>query len=212
MNSYNSTAGTSLQSLRRDWLQRMGGAALAPALTSSTLVNAAPAPTTAKAGPRANYFPNSVLNTHDGRKLRFYDDVILGKTVVFNMMYSVCTGICPSNTVNLMRVQEALGDRLGKDVFMYAMTLQPEFDSPQALQDYVKRYSIKPGWTFLTGKPKEMDDIRRKLGFYNGDPTIDADLINHTGMLRIGNEALDRWAMMPALASPKQIARAILQF
>ena len=211
MNSHNSTAGTGLPSARRNWLQRMGSAALAPALASSTLVNAAPGPETTKGGPRANYFPNPVLTTQDGKKLRFYDDVVRGRTVVFNMMYSVCTGICPGNTVNLMQVQEALGDRLGKDVFMYALTLQPEFDSPEALKDYVKRYSIKPGWTFLTGQPKDMEAIRRKLGFYNPDATIDADLNSHTGMVRIGNEGLDRWLMMPALSSPKQIARAILQ-
>lgn len=193
---------------KRNWLKWMGGAALAPVLASSGPAMAA---TISKSGPRADYFPNTVVQTHDGKKLRFYDDVVRGKVVVFNMMYSVCTGICPGNTANLLQVQDALGSRLGKDIFMYSMTLQPEFDTPSALQDYVKRYGIKPGWTFLTGRPKEMDAIRRKLGFFNDDPRIDADLANHTGMVRIGNEALDRWFMMPALSSPKQLAREIMQ-
>ena len=194
-----------VQSARRNWLKWMGGAALAPVLASSGPAMAA------KAGPRANYFPNAVLDTHDGKKLRFYDDVVQGKIVAFNMMYTTCTGICPGNTANLLQVQEALGQRLGKDVFMYSLTLQPEFDTPKALQDYINRYHIKPGWTFLTGQPKEMDTIRRKLGFFNDDPKIDANLASHTGMVRIGNEALDRWFMMPALSPPKQLARAILQ-
>ena len=111
----------------------------------------------------------------------------------------------------MLQVQEALGKRLGKDVFMYSMTLQPEFDRPKDLKDYAKRYGIKPGWSLLTGQPTEMEIIRRKLGFFNDDPKIDADLKNHTGMLRIGNEKLDRWFMMPVLSSPKQIAREILQ-
>ena len=190
---------------KRDWLKWMGGAALAPVLAASGPARAAPA------GPRAGYFPNTIVQTHDGRKLRFYDDVVRGKVVVFNMMYSVCTGICPGNTANLLQVQQALGSRLGKDIFMVSMTLQPEFDTPKALNDYVKSYGIKPGWTFLTGQPKEMDVIRRKLGFFNDDPKIDSDLANHTGMVRVGNETLDRWFMMPALSAPKQIARAILQ-
>ena len=205
MKSNDSTQETVLQPGKRDWLKWAGSAALAPILTAS-----APA-LAAKPGPRANYFPNTVVQTHDGRKLRFYDDVVRGKVVVFNMMYSVCTGICPGNTANLLQVQQALGDRLGKDIFMVSMTLQPEFDTPQALQRYVKSYGINPGWTFLTGEPKEMDVIRRKLGFFNDDPKIDADLANHTGMVRIGNESLDRWFMMPALSAPKQSARAILQ-
>ncbi len=164
-----------------------------------------------RAGPRAGYFPNSLVHTHDGRSMRFYDDAIKGKVVAINMMYTACTGLCPGNTANLKRVQEALSDQLGRGVFMYSMTLRPDVDTPQALREYVERYRIPKGWTFLTGKPEEMDVIRRKLGFFNDDPTIDADLNQHTGMLRIGNEALDRWAMSPALGSPKQIARSILQ-
>ena len=205
MKSIDSNADGVVRSSKRDWLKWAAGAALAPVLAASRPALAAPA------GPRATYFPNSVVETHDGRKLRFYDDIVRGKVVVFNMMYSVCTGICPGNTANLLQVQQALGDRLGKDIFMVSMTLQPEFDTPKALQDYVKSYGIKPGWTFLTGQPKEMDVIRRKLGFFNDDPKIDADLANHTGMVRIGNEALDRWFMMPALSAPRQIARSILQ-
>jgi protein SCO1 len=205
MKSIDSTSDGAVQSSKRDWLKWAGSAALAPVLAASRPVAAAPA------GPRANYFPNTIVQTHDGRKLRFYDDVVRGKVVVFNMMYSVCTGICPGNTANLLQVQQALGNRVGKDIFMVSMTLQPGFDTPKALNDYVKSYGIKPGWTFLTGEPKEMDVIRRKLGFFNDDPKIDADLANHTGMVRIGNESLDRWFMMPALSAPKQIARSILQ-
>ena len=162
-------------------------------------------------GPRAGYFPNTTVLTHDGHKLRFYDDIVKGKVVAINMMYTACTGICPGNTANLKLVQEELADHLDKHVFMYSMTLRPDIDTPQALRDYVKRYAIPKGWTFLTGKPAEMDAIRRKLGFFNDDPIIDADPNQHTGMVRVGNEALDRWAMCPALGSPKQTARTILQ-
>ena len=204
MNSNDTTFDDNRQRSKRDWLKWAGSAALAPMLATGGSAVAA------KPGPRAGYFPNTIVQTHDGKKLRFYDDVVRGKVVVFNMMYSVCTGICPGNTANLLQVQETLGNRLGKDVFMVSMTLQPEFDTPKALQAYVNSYGIKPGWTFLTGQPVEMEVIRRKLGFFNDDPTIDSDLANHTGMVRIGNEARDRWFMMPALAAPKQIARALL--
>jgi protein SCO1 len=199
------TPSTQTSNTKRDWLKWVGGAALTPVLASTSALQ------TAHAGPRAGYFPNTFVQTHDGKNLRFYDDLVQGKVVVFSMMYSVCTGICPGNTANLRQVQQALGDRLGKDVSMVSMTLQPQFDTPKALKDYVKRYEIGPGWTFITGKPEEMEVIRRRMGFYNSNPSQDADLANHTGMVRIGNEKLDRWFMMPALAKPAQIARAILQ-
>jgi protein SCO1 len=198
-------ASSQISNSKRDWLKWLGGAALGPVLASTSAAK------TAQAGPRAGYFPNTMVQTHDGRHLRFYDDLVKGKVLVFNMMYAVCTGICPGNTANLRAVQAALGHRLGKDIAMVSMTLQPQLDSPSALRDYVKRYEIGPGWTFITGKPAEMEVIRRKLGFYNPDPVLDAELANHTGMVRIGNEKLDRWFMMPALSKPARMARTILQ-
>ena len=194
----------SAQASKRNWLKWAGSAALAPAL-------AATVPTASRAASGAAYFPNFIVQTHDGKNLRFYDDVLRGKIVVLNMMYAVCTGICPGNTANLRLVQQALGSRLGKDIFMVSMTLQPQFDTPGALKEYARRYDISPGWMFMTGQPKEMDVIRRKLGFFNDDPRIDGDLANHTGMVRVGNERLDRWFMLPALSRPQQMARAILQ-
>ena len=190
---------------KRNLLGLLSATALTSVFAASESARRLPA-----VGVRAAYFPNSVVHTHDGRSLRFYDDVVKGKIVVFNMMYTACTGICPGNTANLLRVQEALSDQLDKDVFMYSMTLRPEMDSAAALREYVDRYGIAKGWTFLTGRPAEMDVIRRKLGFYNSDPVLDADINRHTGMVRIGNESLDRWAMCPALGSPKQIARAVM--
>lgn len=189
---------------KRMMLSGIGGAAVYAALAPAMAARPS-----AK-GPRADYFPNFVVQTQEGERLRFYDDIIRGKRVVFNMMYTVCTGICPGNTANLHRVHKLLGDHLGKDVFMYSLTLRPEFDRPDALKAYMKQYGIGAGWTFLTGVPKEMDVIRRSLGFYDIDPKVDADISKHTGMVRIGNEPRDRWRMAPALGSPKQIASAIL--
>ena len=190
---------------KRNLLGLISAAALSP-----LLVSAGPR-TASREGPQANAFPNFVLETHDGRKVKFYDDLLKDKIVVINMLYTYCSGICPANTSNLLEVQSALGKRLGRDIFMYSLTLQPEFDRPEALNAYVKQRGIKPGWTLLTGKPDEMEQIRRRLGFVDSDPVADADLSNHTGVLRVGNVALDRWFMMPALSRPQQIARAILE-
>jgi protein SCO1/2 len=157
-------------------------------------------------------FPNVALQTHQGKTIRFYDDAVRGnKVVLFNMMYTSCLNICPPNTANLMQVQKLLGERMGRDVFFYSLTLQPEIDRPPALQAYVRRYGMSRGWTFLTGQRPDLDDLRRKLGFFDPDPKVDANLAQHTGMVRIGNDALDRWSMMPSLLSPAKLARSILE-
>src|SRR5262245_53070602 len=94
--------------------------------------------------------PYTRLLTHEGREVRFYDDLVRGKVVAINMMYVSCAGACPVATANLLRVQKLLGERAGRDVFLYSITLQPELDSPASLKDYAMRHQVGPGWLFLT--------------------------------------------------------------
>jgi protein SCO1 len=193
---------------RRMLLKALGGLAtpalvLSPCVAGASLA-AQPAPT------RARYFPNAVLTTHEGKRVRFYDDLIKDKIVVINMIYTACTESCPPDTQSLVQLQEALGERVGRDIFMYSLTLLPETDTPQVLRDYVKRYDIKAGWFFLTGKAADIDLIRRKLGFYSKRADEDADLAQHSGMLRIGNDRFDRWCMAPTQTSTRQLVNTIL--
>ena len=89
--------------------------------------------------------PNIILHTHDNQSLRFYDDLLRGKVVLINFFYVTCGDICPLMTANLVRVQAALGERLGREVCMYSMTLDPQTDTPEALQQYAEGYGVKPG-------------------------------------------------------------------
>ncbi|WP_375738603.1 SCO family protein [Pseudomonas boanensis] len=154
-------------------------------------------------------FPNVPVFTHEGKKVSFYDDLIRGKVVVLNMMYTSCGNTCPTATANLRRVQQLLGDRLGRDVFMYSITLQPELDQPRHLKEYIDKFRIGPGWQFLTGTPEDIRALRYSLGFYDVEPEVDRNQFTHTGMVRIGNEPIDRWTMAPALTEPDHIMSAI---
>jgi protein SCO1/2 len=168
-------------------------------------------PIRAPAGKRygAEYFSNVTLTTHEGNKVRFYDDLIRGKIAVINMMYAQCEGICPTMTANLVRVQELLGERVGRDIFMYSITLLPEQDTPQDLREYAGMHGVKPGWLFLTGARADIQRLRTRLGFFDPNPVIDRNKSTHTGMVRIGNDVYDRWTMSPALAAPEQIVATI---
>ena len=156
-----------------------------------------------------NRFPNPELVTHQGRKVRFYDDLLRGKVVVLNMMYASCGRTCPTATANLRKVQRMLGERVGQDVFMYSITLQPELDTPEVLREYAESHHVGPGWLFLTGEPADLEKLRRKLGFFDPDPVIDADRATHIRMVRIGNDRYDQWTMASARSHPEQLVAAI---
>jgi len=159
---------------------------------------------------RERHFPNLLLTTHEGKKVRFYDDLIKDKIVVINFMYATCEGVCPRITSNLQQVQKLLGDRVGRDIFFYSITLKPQQDTPAVLNEHVRMHKIKPGWLFLTGAPADCELLRRKLGFTDPDPARDRDTANHIGNIRYGNEQLMLWAGAPGLSKPSAIAESVL--
>lgn len=154
--------------------------------------------------------PDVPLITHEGRKVRFYTDLVRGRIVFVSMMYAQCSDRCPPMTQNLRAVQEALGDRVGRDIFFYSISLLPEQDRPADLKAYRELNRIGPGWTFLTGAKADVERLRFALGFYDPDPQVDADLGQHIGAARVGNDALDRWCMTPLLSEPHLILEALM--
>lgn len=161
------------------------------------------------AAPINRRIPDVEVWTHDGRRLRFYDDLVKNRVVTFNFMFVGCGGVCPLVTANLRRVQELLDGRVGRDIFMYSITLRPELERPEDLRNYAQAHGIGSGWQFLTGAPADIERLRVRLGFTSLDPELDVIADEHTGLLRYGNEALDRWAATAALARPEWIAKAI---
>jgi protein SCO1/2 len=159
-------------------------------------------PTTA-----ATILPNVVVQTQDGIQVRFYDDLIKGKVVLINFMFTSCTTQCPLTTANLVKVEEALGERLGRDVVMISVTVDPSVDTASVLKKYSRRYNTKPGWYFVTGRQKDIDLIRRRLGGLDNT----GDKTQHTGIVVYGNEATGQWAATPAMAQPKAIVRSVMR-
>src|SRR5437867_2276285 len=90
------------------------------------------------------HFPNVVLLTQDDNALRFYDDLVKGKVVLISFMYTSCRSICPTTTANLAKVQEALGDRLGREVFMLSLSIDPDTDRPDVLKRFAEKFQAKP--------------------------------------------------------------------
>ena len=183
---------------RRAWLASLATVPLA----------ARPATGTATNGGR-RHFPDVTLLTQDNRPVRFYDDLVRDKIVLINFFYVECTGICPAATSNLVKVQALLGDRVGRDIFMYSITLKPHEDRPPQLKEYQQMHGIQAGWTLLTGRPGDCELLRRRLGFADIDPVIDRDTSKHIGVVLYGNERLDSSAACPAQTEPAEIVKYV---
>lgn len=155
----------------------------------------------------ANYFPNIGLINQDGKTLRFYDDMIKGKVVAINFMYTSCEDSCPLETAKLRQVQEILGERVGKDIFFYSISIDPARDTPEALKAYAKLFKIRPGWQFLTGKIEDINGLRRKLGLYEDEEREKRK--DHTMSMIVGNEATGRWIKRSSFDNPKVMAKVL---
>jgi len=157
----------------------------------------------------SSHFPNVELITQDGKKVRFYDDLIKGKVVAIELMYTSCKYNCPLETARLVQLKKMLGDRMGKDVFFYSITIEPDIDTPQVLKAYAEKYHIGPGWTFLTGKEADIKLISKKLGLDSLPDVNDPD--GHTPHLLIGNDATGLWMRNSGLDNTKFLSMKIEQ-
>jgi protein SCO1 len=153
----------------------------------------------------AEPFPNVTLRTQDNRQVRFYDDVVKGKVVVINFIFTTCTELCPLTTAKLANLQQALGEHAGRDVFLVSLSVDPEHDTPAVLKRYADRFHAGAGWTFLTGKAADIELIQRRLGAYPTDGTP------HTGMAVYGNEASGAWSSTPIIRNGAGMARIVLR-
>jgi len=156
----------------------------------------------------ADYFPNVPLVTHEGKSVHFFDDLIKDKVVAINFIYTTCPDTCPMETARLLQVQQLLGDRMGKDVFFYSVTIDPETDTVPVIKKYADDWHFGPGWKLLTGKEEDITKLRKKLGVYIEEIQAD-DSNDHNVSLLIGNQATGRWMKRSPFENPYVLAKQI---
>lgn len=149
------------------------------------------------------WFSDVELLDQDGRKVRFYSDMLKGKTVVVNAFFTTCTSVCPPMNRNMEKIQEALGDRLGKEVFLVSISVDPATDTPPRIKEYAQKFHAKPGWVFLTGKKENVDWALYKLGQYV--ETKD----DHTSVIIVGNETTGLWKKAFGLAKVAELVQIV---
>jgi len=151
----------------------------------------------------AKWFTDVELINQDGEKVRFYSDVLKGKTVVVNAFFTTCTSVCPPMNRNMEKIQEAFGGRVGKDVFLVSITVDPENDTPARMKEYAAKFHAGPGWTFLTGKKENLDWALYKLGQY-----VEAK-DDHKTVIIVGNERTGLWKKAFGVAKSAELVAVV---
>ncbi|MBU1212264.1 MAG: SCO family protein [Alphaproteobacteria bacterium] len=135
-----------------------------------------------------DYLPNVELVTQDGKTVRFYDDVVKGKLIVFSFIYTTCRDICPLITARLAQVYDKLGDVAGRDVHFVSISIDPENDTPALMKEHADTFRDDPRWLFLTGTPENVGKVRYKLGERS------RKLTEHGAMIMMFNDLTGEWS------------------
>ena len=149
--------------------------------------------------PAQKYFGDIPLVNQDGKEMRLYSDLIKDKIVVIDVMFTSCTGACPIMSSTFAKIQDRLGDRIGKDVFLISISVDPVNDTPAKLKEYAARFNAKPGWYFVTGPKENVDAALKKLGQYVESREA------HQNLFLIGNDKTGLWKKAFGLAKPEEI-------
>ena len=149
------------------------------------------------------YFTDTVLINQDGEKMRFYSDLVKGKTVIIDSFFATCQGSCLPMNRNLEKVQEALGDRLGKDAYILSISVDSTVDTPPLLKAYAKKLNARPGWYFLTGDKASVDFVLKKLGQFVDNKQ------DHLNIFIIGNERTGLWKKAFGLAKSEELVKVV---
>ena len=153
--------------------------------------------------PGKKYFTDVLLVNQNGGKMRFYSDLLEGKVVVINSFFATCTGSCLPLNRNLEKLQKALGEHMGKEVYFVSISVDPTVDTPTKLNAYAKKLNAGPGWYFLSGDKENVDFALKKIGHFVDDKN------DHLNIFIIGNERTGLWKKAFGLAQDDELMKVV---
>jgi protein SCO1/2 len=145
--------------------------------------------------------PDVAVIDQNGQQLRFYSDLVKGRIVVMNFIFTSCTTICSPMGANFAALQRRLGNR--NDVALISVSIDPATDTPSRLKSWSARFQARPGWTLVTGKKNDVERLLRSLRVYSVSPA------SHAPIAIVGSDVRGRWQRMNGLLAPDKLAAMI---
>jgi protein SCO1 len=153
--------------------------------------------------PAAPKLPDVPLRTQRGNSVHFYQDLVRGRVVAINFVFTTCQGICPPLGTNFAAISRRMHDRFGDEFALISVTVDPVHDGPEELDAWSRKFDGDPAWTLVTGEKRDVDQLLKALGVYSADKT------QHSPFLLIGDETSGKWARLHGLTSPEKVAETL---
>jgi protein SCO1/2 len=154
----------------------------------------------------ASTIPDLKVVTQDGKTVNFYSDLIKGKVVAVNFVFTSCTTVCPPLGAMFGKLQEQHANRIGKDEHLVSISIDPEVDTPERLKAWSKKFGARPGWTLVTGKKDDIVRILKAMNAYS------ADYANHQPVTLVGNDATGTWKRSYGFTTAAKLAVMLDEF
>ena len=142
----------------------------------------------------------------DGKKVNFYKDLVKGKRVGINFIYTTCKMIClPMSAVFSSTAKMLAKEEDSEKYELISVTLDPENDTPEKLKEYAKKHNREKGWTLVTGDPDKVRKLLRQLkGF-------EQNIENHGAFTVVGNDSTGEWRKVGGIKPPKELYKEMIK-
>ncbi|HET6977458.1 MAG TPA: SCO family protein [Pyrinomonadaceae bacterium] len=150
--------------------------------------------------------PDLLLIDQDGKQVRFYSDLLKDKTFALSFFYTDCSYVCTRQGQLFSSLQQRLGSRLGNDVFIVSVTMNPRTDTPNKLRKWAAKYGRQPGWTLLTGRASEVEKLLR---LFTGEMAGPKEI--HSGVIYLADDRTGRWSQIDDLTPAREVERKLYE-
>ena len=166
---------------------------------------AAPTPSELAAEEKArNYFTDLEVVDQNGKRMRFYSDVLQGRVVLLNFIFTNCKDACPMATQKMIQVRDLLAESVKDDIWFVSISVDPERDTPGAMKAFAQKMNVDESrWLFLTGAKQNLEHIVRKLGQYTQE--VEA----HSTLMLAGNDRTRHWTRVMPMTPPRGVAEQL---
>lgn len=147
--------------------------------------------------------PDVEVLDQNGRKVRFYSDLIKDKVVVVSFFFTSCTFVCPPQARALTKLRSSLADRFGREVFFISVSKDPETDTPERLKTWGGQFDAGGGWTLVTGEKGVMKQL---IWDFTGEGLGQQ---MHSAILLIGNDRTGVWTEAEGLSASEEVVKEI---